>query len=298
MLVALRFLTGLPHGAYFGIAVLLAAGMVDQSRRPVAVARVLLGLTIATTIGAPAANLVSQSLGWRFGFCLVGGLAVAAVILVRSVVPPQPTVAGASALRELGALRRRQVWLSLGIAAVGFGGLFAVYTYLVSTLEALTAVTPGGIAIVLVVFGLGMTLGNFLAPALAKRGALAAAGMFLAWNMVAAALYPMSLPSPWLMGLSVFAIGCGGGLGTVLQMRLMDVAGDAQSLAASLNHAAFNIANALGPWLGGLAIAAGYGWSSTGWVGVGLALGGLVVWAIALILDRREGSPSGKAHAN
>lgn len=289
-LMALRFLTGVPHGAYFGIAVLLAAGMVEESRRVAAVGRVLMGLTVATTVGVPAANLISQWLGWRVGFGLIGALSCLAVALILSIVPTQAPMVGASALRELGALRRRQVWLSLGIASVGFGGLFAVYTYLVSTLEILTEATPGAVAIVLAVFGLGMTFGNFLAPYIARRGVLAAAGIFLAWSAAAAALYPLTVTHLWSVALAVFAIGCGGGLGTILQMRLMDVAGDAQGLAASLNHSAFNVANALGPWLGGMAIAAGYGWSSTGWVGSALAIGGLAIWVMALLLDRQGGS--------
>ncbi|WP_395445276.1 hypothetical protein [Caulobacter sp. UC70_42] len=86
----------------------------------------------------------------------------------------------------------------------------------------------------------------------------------------------------------MFLIGCGGGLGAVLQTRLMDVAGDAQTLAAALNHSAFNTANALGPWLGGMAIAAGWGWASTGWVGVALALGGFAIWIVAAIDARQQ----------
>jgi DHA1 family inner membrane transport protein len=99
--------------------------------------------------------------------------------------------------------------------------------------------------------------------------------------------------SLWSVTLDIMAIGFGGALATVLQTRLMDVAGEAQSLAAALNHSAFNVANALGPWLGGMAIAAGFGWTSTGWVGSGLALGGLVVWAISRRMNNRERKTAG-----
>lgn len=290
-LILLRFLTGLPHGAYFGIAVLLAAGMVDPSRRGAAVGRILMGLTVATTIGAPIASLIAQWLGWRVGFALIGVLALVAVTLILSMVPKQLPVAGASPLRELGGLRRPQVWFALGIAAVGFGGLFAVYTYLVSTLEIATKATPGAVAIVLAIFGLGMTFGNFVAPVIARLGVMRAVGVFLVWSAFATALYPLSVLNLMSISLAVFAIGCGGGLGTVLQMRLMDTAGDGQGLAASLNHSAFNVANALGPWLGGMAIAAGHGWASTGWVGFGLAVGGLAIWGVAVALDRHPPSP-------
>jgi DHA1 family inner membrane transport protein len=286
-LVALRFMTAIPHGAYFGIAVLVAASMVSEARRGAAIGRVLLGLTLATTIGAPVANIISQWLGWRWGFGALGLLAFAAAAMILFVVPVQERIAGASASQELEALRRPQVWLSLGIGAIGFGGLFAVYTYLASTLELVTKAPSAAIPIVLAAFGAGMTCGNLAAPHLAKRGPMPAAGLLLAWSALALALYPLTVGHTWSVGIAVFAIGWGGGLGALLQMRLMDVAGDAQGLAASLNHAAFNVANALGPYLGGLAIAAGYGWASTGRVGCGLALGGLMFWALALAYERR-----------
>lgn len=285
-LVALRFLTAIPHGAYFGIAVLVASGMVAEAKRGGAIGRVLLGLTLATTIGAPVATVISQWLGWRWGFGALGLLSFVAAALILLVIPIQARIAGASASQELSALRRGQVWLSLGIGAVGFGGLFAVYTYLTSTLELVTKASASAIPLVLAVFGAGLTCGNLAAPYLTKRGAMPAIGILLAWSALALALYPLTVDHLWSIAIAVFAIGWGGGLGALLQMRLMDVAGEAQGLAASLNHAAFNTANALGPWLGGLAIAAGYGWASTGWVGCGLALGGLVFWVLARAHDR------------
>jgi DHA1 family inner membrane transport protein len=282
-LLILRFLTAVPHGAYFGIAVLVAAGLVPESQRASAIGRVLMGLTVATIVGVPVANVIAQALGWRYGFGIFGLLACLAVILVAWVIPAQVPAQGATPLRELGALRRGQVWLTLGIGAIGFGGLFAVYTYLASTLALVTKAPNHTVPIILALFGTGMTLGNFLAARLAKRGVMRAIGVLLGWSAVAMAVYPLTVSHLWWIGIDVFAIGFGGGLGTLLQMRLMDVAGDAQGLAAALNHSAFNVANALGPWLGGLAIAAGCGWASTGWAGCGLALGGLAVWAVALI---------------
>jgi DHA1 family inner membrane transport protein len=126
-----------------------------------------------------------------------------------------------------------------------------------------------------------MTVGNLLVPQYADRALMPTAGYLLVWSAAILALYAVAAHSLWSVTLDVMAIGFGGALATVLQTRLMDVAGEAQSLAAALNHSAFNVANALGPWLGGMAIAAGYGWTSTGWVGCGLALCGLMVWAIA-----------------
>jgi DHA1 family inner membrane transport protein len=280
-----RFLSGLPHGAYFGIAALVAASLVPNERRTQAVARVLLGLTIATIIGVPFANWLGQAIGWRWGFALVACLAVLTATLVWIFAPRDRPDPGASALRELGALKRGQVWLTLATGAIGFGGLFAVYTYLASTLMAVTAVPAAAVPFALAAFGIGLTAGNLIAPRFADRALMPTAGGLLVWSAIALALYPLAAGHLWSILLDVTAVGVGGALGTVMQTRLMDVAGDAQALAAALNHAAFNAANALGPYLGGLAIAAGYGWTSTGWVGCGLALAGLVIWAISVRMD-------------
>jgi DHA1 family inner membrane transport protein len=136
-------------------------------------------------------------------------------------------------------------------------------------------------------FGLGLTAGNLFIPKFADRAVMPTAGGLLVWSAIVLALYPWAAAHSATIMIDVFAIGLGGALATVLQTRLMDVAGDSQSLAATLNHAAFNIANALGPWLGGLAIGAGFGLTSTGDVGSALALAGLVVWAVALAVSPR-----------
>ena len=129
-LVAFRFLSGLPHGAYFGIASLVAAGVMGRERRTAAVGRVMLGLTVATILGVPLANELGQWAGWRWGFAVVAALALGTAVLVRLFAPDEPVADDASPLRELGALRRRQVWLTLATGAIGFGGLFAIYAYL------------------------------------------------------------------------------------------------------------------------------------------------------------------------
>jgi DHA1 family inner membrane transport protein len=292
-MLAFRFLSGLPHGAYFGIAALVAASLVPPEKRTQAVGRVLLGLTVATIIGVPLANWLGQAVGWRWGFVVVMVLALTCAVMVAIFAPADRPAATASPLRELGALRNPQVWLTLGIGAIGFGGLFAVYTYLGSTLIDVTHVAPSVVPLVLAAFGVGMTAGNLLVPRYADRALMATAGYLLVWAAVVLALFVVAAQSLWSVTLDIMAIGFGGALATVLQTRLMDVAGEAQSLAAALNHSAFNVANALGPWLGGMAIAAGFGWTSTGWVGSGLALGGLVVWAISRRMNNRERSTAG-----
>lgn len=287
-MIAFRFFSGLPHGAYFGVAALVAASVSPPEKRARSVAMVMIGLTIATIVGVPMANAVGQWIGWRWGFVIVAALASLTALSVWLYAPRVPADAKASPMRELSALAKGRVWLTLAIGAIGFGGLFCVYTYLADTLLAVTHATPAALPGVLAVFGVGMTVGTLVCAWAADRALMPAIGAILLWSAGALALYPLAVGSLWTLLPVVFLIGCGGGLGAALQTRLMDVAGEAQTLAAALNHSAFNFANALGPWLGGLAIAAGYGWASTGWVGVALALGGFSIWVAAAIDARQQ----------
>ncbi len=280
-MLLLRFLSGLPHGAYFGVAMLVAASLVSHQRRAQASARVLMGLTVATIIGVPAANWLGQAIGWRWGFGIVALLSLLTATLVAFHAPHQPPAKGASPLSELRGLKNKHVWLTLAIGAVGFGGLFTVYTYLADTLLDVTQVPPSWVPPVFAVFGSGMMAGLLLVPPFAHRNLMKAAGWLLLWFAATLCLYSFMTGNIWTIALAVFLIGLGGAMGPVLQTRLMDVAGESQTLAAALNHSAFNVANALGPLLGGIAIAQGLGLSSTGFVGAGLALGGLAIWAVA-----------------
>ncbi|MEE2849545.1 MAG: MFS transporter [Pseudomonadota bacterium] len=285
-MLVFRFLSGLPHGAYFGVAALVAASIVPLHFRTRAVSTILMGLTVGTVLGVPVVNIISHAYGWRWTFAIVGVLAVITMALVALFAPRDPAHPDASHWRELGALKRSQVWLTLGVGAIGFGGMFAVYAYLASTLEAVTGAGPDVLPWVFAVFGVGMFLGNIVGAWAADHLGFKAAGGLLLWSAAALALYPLAAPHLWAVMVVVFLIGGGGGLGSILQTRLMDVAGDAQTLAAALNHSAFNTANAIGPLLGGMAIAAGYGWASTGWVGMGLSLGGFVIFLIAWLTGR------------
>ncbi|PEQ10854.1 MFS transporter [Novosphingobium sp. PC22D] len=295
-LLVYRFISGLPHGAYFGIASLVVASMVPLDQRAQAISRMFLGLTIATIIGVPAANALGQLLGWRAGFLTVSVLAVATMTLVAIAAPHDRPSRHASPLRELGALRNPQVLLTLLSGAIGFGGLFAVYTYVASTLIEVTGVSEAYVPLVLGVFGVGMTVGNLAAGKAADRALERTAIAVFVWGAVSLALFPVMACNVWTLTLDMLLIGCAGGLGPVLQTRLMDVAGDAQALAAAAHHSAFNLANALGPWLAGLAIAAGYGFTASGWIGTALSLAGLAVFLAALGLERagsRARSPAG-----
>lgn len=286
-LIALRFISGLPHGAYFGIAALVAASMVDVGYRARAVGRVMLGLTIATLIGMPLATWLGQYMGWRPTFAGVGVIGAVAMAMIWKFSPEVVMSTGASPLRELSALKRPQVWLTLGISAVGCGGMFAVFTYIVPLLTSVALIPVVWVPLVLALFGVGMTLGNILGAYMADKVLMPTIGGMLVFNVVSLAAIPWTAQHWFTVSVSVLLVGFTVAIGTALQTRLMDVAEDGQTLAATLNHAAFNMANALGALLGGMAIAAGYGWSSTGVVGSIMAVGGLVLFAISYALDRR-----------
>ena len=284
----LRFITGLPHGTYFGVAALVAASLAPQGQRARAVGLVMLGLTGATLLGVPIAAWLGQVFGWRAAFVFVGIVALIAVVLLRRDVPDLAPASGASPMRELGALKRKQVWLTLGIAAVGFGGMFSVFSYIKPTLLEVTGLPLSGVPLVLALFGLGMVLGNLVGSRLADKALMPTIGYMLVYAAVVLTLFTFAAHHVVTAGIAVLLIGTTVAIGPALQIRLMDVAGDAQTLAAALNHSAFNAANALGAWLGGVAITAGLGWTSTGWVGALLALGGLAIFGFSLTSERRR----------
>lgn len=291
LLMLFRFLSGLPHGAYFGVAALMAAGLVPQGRRTWAVSMVMLGLTVATLVGVPLANLLGQGIGWRWGFGMAAGLACVTALLVARFAPRDGTDPRANPLAQLSALANRQVLLTLATGAIGFGGLFAVYTYVANTLQEVTLAPAWAEPLVFLTFGLGMVLGTLFTGRVADRwGLLQTTAGLIVLSCVALVAYPSTVHSLGLMVPCVFVIGFGGSFGLALQTHLMDVAGRAQTMAAAMHHAAFNAANALGPWLASVAVAAGLGYASTGFVGAALALGGLVVLGLtALDLRRSRG---------
>ncbi|MGI4848355.1 MAG: MFS transporter [Janthinobacterium lividum] len=284
----LRFAAGLPHGTYFGVAALVAASLARPGRRASAIATVMMGLTIAIVVGVPISALLGEFLGWRAAFAFVGSLGLLAAFMVRRAVPDIAPHEHASPWRELGALRRVQVWLTLGVGAIGFGGLFAVFSYAKPTLLAVSGLPAAWVPVVLSVFGMGMVAGNVIGARMADQNLLRTIGLVLVWSILVLGAFTFTAANMVTATLTIFLIGTTGALSPPIQSRLMDVAGDAQTLAAALHHSAFNLANGLGAWLGGLAIAGGLGWTSTGWVGALMALGGLAVFGVSLAVNNRS----------
>lgn len=287
LVIAARFVTGLPHGAYFGVAALVAASLMGPGNRGRGVAFVLSGLAIANVIGVPLITLLGQSAGWRIAYLAVAVIFAATLAAILAFVPAQKGDPAATFRRELTVFRRIGVWFALLTGAIGFGGFFAVYSYVAPLATEVTGLNPGFVPFALAALGVGMTIGNLIGGRLADRGAVR--GIFLCFGAFAISLAILALTASNPFGLFVGLLLVGGSaaaLAPLIQTRLMDVAGDAQTLAAALNHSSLNIGNTLGAFLGGAVIAAGFGYIAPTWVGLALCVPG-IVFAIAGALVSR-----------
>jgi DHA1 family inner membrane transport protein len=286
-LMAARFVSGIPHGAFFGIAALVAAHLMGPKNRAKAVAHVMSGLTVATVLGVPLASFLGQHFGWRSAFGLVVVIGLVTLTAIWHWLPDLTSMHVTSALTELSALRRPQVWLALLLGMVGFGGMFAVYTYVATTLTDVSGLSRALVPLGLMTFGIGMVVGNLVGGKIADISVVKALYASLVSLAAMLALFVWAVHNPWTALIGLFLIGASGSaIGPALQTRLMDVAHGAQTLAAALNHSALNIANAAGAWIGGLVIAAGYGYTAPAGAGALLAVAGLVVLTISVLLQR------------
>lgn len=283
--VAFRFIAGLPHGAYFGIAALVAAGLLGPEQRGRAVAFVLSGLTVANVVGVPIITWVGQHSTWRVAYLLVAAIFAGATAAIALTVPRHPGDRHATMRRELGAFKRPAVWFALLTGALGFGGFFAVYSYVAPLVTEVAGATESVVPIALVSLGVGMTVGNVIGGRVADSGALRA--VFIMFGALAASLFVLALLARSLPGLlaGVVLVGASAAaLSPAIQTRLMDVAGDAQTMAAAVNHSALNLGNSLGAFLGGAAIAAGWGYLAPTWIGLALCVPGVLFalggWAV------------------
>ena len=287
LVAASRFLAGLPHGAYFGIGALVAADVLGPGNRAKGVAFVLTGLTVANVVGVPLGTFLGQQVGWRAAFVVVTAIFAVATVFIAFCVPSHPGEPGRTLRAELGVFRIGQVWLALGVGAIGFGGFFAVYSYVAPLVTEVAGSPEWVVPIVLVLMGVGMTVGNLVGGHLADvnlRRTLI--GGLVSLTVVLALV---ALTAQWIFALGFFVLATGfvsSVLSPTIQTRMMDVAEDNQSIAAALNHSALNIGNALGAFLGGAVIALGLGFVAPAWVGVVLALAGLGIATMSIRLER------------
>ncbi|WP_102193044.1 MFS transporter [Microbacterium aurantiacum] len=289
---ASRFLAGLPHGAFFGIGALVAADVMGPGNRAKGVAFILTGLTVANVVGVPLGTFLGQQWGWRAAFAVVALVFALATLCIGLFVPEHAGNPGRTMRAELGVFRIPQVWLTLAVGAIGFGGFFAVYSYIAPLVTDVAGSPAWSVPIVLVLMGVGMTVGNLAGGHFADIDLRRT--LLIGLAAMAVVLVLLALLSFWIVTLSVLVVVVGfvsSVLGPTIQTRLMDVAGDNQSIAAAVNHSGLNIGNSLGAFLGGAVIATGWGFTAPAWTGAALAVVGLAIAVVSYRVQARQTAP-------
>lgn len=293
-----RVLAALSHGAFFGIGSVVAADLVAPDKKAGAIAIMFTGLTAANVFGVPFGTFLGQQFGWRSTFWVISIIGVVALIGIALLVP-----AGAShtalategqahtqnGLRgELRAFRSTQVWLSLIVTVLAFGGMFGAFTYIAYTLTEVSGFASATVPWLLVLFGVGLLIGNWAGGKLADRSIDRTLLTFISALTLVLAAFSLLAGSPIATTALLFLMG-GFGFGTVppLQARIMHFAGTAPTLASGANIAAFNLGNALGAWAGGVGISAGLGYTAPIWIGTIMALAALIVMIVATVTAHR-----------
>ena len=290
-MMAGRIIAALAHGAFFGIGAVVAAGMVPPNKKAGAIAIMFTGLTAANVLGVPFGTLLGQAAGWRTTFWAI---TVIGVLALAGILPWCPNRAGerphfCGGLRgELRAFRSGQVWLSILVTILGYGGMFGAFTYIAFTLTEVSGFAASTVPWLLIVFGVGLFIGNTVGGKAADRNVDRTLLVVLSVLVVVLVVFALSAGNQPLTIASLLLLG-GFGFATVpgLQMRVMKYARSAPTLASGANIGAFNVGNALGAWLGGVTITAGLGYTSPIWAGAVITLLGLAVMAFAAARAKR-----------
>lgn len=287
LLMTGRVVAALSHGAFFGVGSVVAASLVAPSKQASAIALMFTGLTVANVLGVPAGTALGQHFGWRSTFGAVSLLGVAGLLGVLTLVP-KGTAAPEGGLRsELAVFRRPQVWLALAITALGFGGVFASFTYIAPMMTDVAGFSAGSVTWLLVLFGVGLVVGNLLGGRAADRALLPSLYAILALLAVVLAVFVLTAHAKLPAAVTIILFGAAGfAIVPPLQARVMTKAEGAPALASPANIAAFNLGNAGGAWLGGLAIDHGLGLTAPNWIGALLAAAGLSLAVVSGVLDR------------
>src|SRR5476649_1235026 len=299
LLMAARVVTSFAHGSFFGIGAVVAASLVPADRRASAIALMFTGLTLANVLGVPFGTFIGQEFGWRATFWVVAALGVLSLIGVAALVPNKHDSGPSNLGHELRVLKEPQVWLALAMTVLGFGGVFVVFTYIAPILEQVSGFSPHGVTLVLVLFGVGLTIGNTIGGKLADRALMPSLMGILAVLAIVMAVFAetshhqiAAVATIFVWGIAAFA--------TVppLQSRVVDKARHAPNLASTLNIGAFNLGNAGGAWLGGWTLERGFGLDALPWVAAAVALAALALTAFAARLDRSgQGASAGAVDA-
>lgn len=287
--VAFRFLAGLPHGAFFGAGAVVASSLVEKRNRAKAVSMMFLGLTLANVVGVPLGTLLGQRVGWRATFLVVAVIGILAAVAIAKLVPHQGKPVEPSIRDELTAFRRPQVWLALAIVTFGLGGVFACLSYITPMLTDVAGFAAGDVPLLLSLAGVGMTIGNILGGRLADRALMPSLYIALVSLAVVLGVFTVTAQSKVGAAITIFFVGVAGFMiGPMMQARIMEKAGGTPSLVSAAIQSAFNIANSIGAYLGGLVIAGGLGLVAPNWVGAMLAVLGLSLAAVSGGMDRRQ----------
>ena len=289
VMLAGRVVASLAHGAFFGIGSVVAADLVAPQKKAGAIAMMFTGLTVANVVGVPLGTFVGQSAGWRATFLIVAGLGVLGLLGVAKLVPEQPRPEGVRLRHEIAAFRNVQVLLAMAMTVLGFGGVFAAITYITPMMTEVTGFADSSVTWLLVLFGLGMVGGNLIGGKFADRALMPLLYVSLGALSLVLALFTLTAHNTVTAAITIVLIGALG-FATVppLQKRVLDQAAGAPTLASAVNIGAFNLGNALAAWLGGMVIAAGFGYTAPNWVGAALAASALGLAVLAQILERRS----------
>jgi MFS transporter, DHA1 family, inner membrane transport protein len=285
-----RVLAALCHGAFFGIGSVVAADLVPPRRRAAAISVMFGGLTVANVLGVPFGTFLGQAAGWRATFWAIAAVGVVAFAGIAVLTPATPASRGATGLLgEFRVFANRQVWLSMIVTVLGYGGMFGAFSYIAYTLTEVSGFSSGAVPWLLVLFGLGLFAGNIAGGRAADRNLGRTLLVFLAALTVVLAAFAAVAESQAATVAALVLMG-GFGFATVpgLQMRILAHASGAPTLASGANIAAFNVGNAFGAWVGGLTLAAGLGYTAPLWAGAAVTLAGLLVFAVAAVLPHGE----------
>jgi DHA1 family inner membrane transport protein len=286
VLMIARVVTSFAHGSFFGIGAVVAASLVPQERRASAIALMFTGLTLANVLGVPFGTFIGQEFGWRMAFWVVAALGVVSLAGVAALVPNKHDTGPAGLMHEVRVLKDPQVWMALAMTIVGFGGVFVVFTYIAPILEQVSGFSPRGVTLILVLFGVGLTVGNTIGGKLADRALMPSLMGILLALAVVMAIFTRTSHSQVAAAVTIFVWGIAA-FATVppLQMRVVEKATAAPNLASTLNIGAFNLGNAGGAWLGGLAIGHGLGLDALPWVAAAVSLAALLLTWLAARMD-------------
>ncbi|GLV79209.1 MULTISPECIES: MFS transporter [Streptomyces] len=283
-----RIIASLAHGAFFGIGSVVAADLVAPEKKASAISLMFMGLTVANVIGVPGGTYIGQAAGWRLTFGVVASLGLIGLLGVAKLIPEQGRPKAANVRAEFAAFKNVQVWLALAMTVLGYGGVFAAITYITPMMTRVAGYPEGAVTWLLVLFGVGMFLGNLLGGKFADRALMPMLFTTLASLAAVLLLFTATAHNKVLAAITLTLIGALG-FATVppLQKWVLDQASAAPTLASAANIGAFNLGNALAAWLGGVVIAAGLGYTSPNWVGALLSGTAVLLSFLAAFLNRR-----------